>query len=67
MLHLSLAHHKISKHDSPHKIDTRTTEISQIQIQTEASQLLLTIKPMYWPLGFSNIFVGTDEFKITDE
>jgi hypothetical protein len=37
MSHLSHAH------DSPYKIDRgRTTETSQIQIQTEASQLLIT-------------------------
>jgi nicotinic acid phosphoribosyltransferase len=40
--------------NSPHTIDTgRTTEVSRIQIQTEASQLLITIKPSYWSLGFS--------------
>jgi hypothetical protein len=31
----------------------KTTEISQIWIQTKASQWLITIKPRYWPLGFS--------------
>jgi hypothetical protein len=54
MSHMSPAHHETSKRDSPHKIDWgRTTETSQIRIQTEASQLLITIKPRYWPLGFS--------------
>jgi hypothetical protein len=43
MLHLSPAHHETSKHYSPHKIDrNRTTEVSRIQIETEASQLLIT-------------------------
>jgi hypothetical protein len=31
----------------------KTTKISQIRIQTTASQWLITIKPRYWPLGFS--------------
>jgi hypothetical protein len=54
MSHLSLAHHKTSKCDSPHNIDRgRTTETSRIQIQTMASQLLFIIKPRYWLLGFS--------------
>jgi hypothetical protein len=35
MSHLSPTHHETSKRDSPHKIDSsRTTEMSQIQIQT---------------------------------
>jgi hypothetical protein len=45
MSHLSPAHYKISKHDFPHKIERgRTTKTFRIQIQTEASQLLITIK-----------------------
>jgi hypothetical protein len=31
----------------------KTTEPSQIRIQTSASQWLITIKPRNWPLGFS--------------
>jgi hypothetical protein len=31
----------------------KTTKISRIQIQTSASQWLITIKPRNWPLGFS--------------
>jgi hypothetical protein len=44
MSHLSPAHHETGKHDSPHEIDNKgkTTEISQIQIQTMANQLLIT-------------------------
>jgi hypothetical protein len=42
--HLSPAYHKTSKHDSPHKIDSRVEppKTSRIQIQTEASQLRIT-------------------------
>jgi hypothetical protein len=43
MPHLSPTHHETSKCVSPHKTDGRvTTKISQIQIQTKASQLLTT-------------------------
>jgi hypothetical protein len=36
------------------RIDSsRTIKTFQIQIQTEAIQLLITIKPRYWPLGFT--------------
>jgi hypothetical protein len=44
MPHLSPAHHEISKRDSPTKIDNkiRKTKTSQIQIQTETNQLLIT-------------------------
>jgi hypothetical protein len=42
MPHLPPAHHKTRKHDSPHKIDNKgkakTTKMSQIRIQTQASQ-----------------------------
>jgi hypothetical protein len=43
MPHLSPAHHETSKRDSPHKINNkgRTMETFRIQIQTEASQLLI--------------------------
>jgi hypothetical protein len=34
MPHISPTHHETSKHDSPHKIDSRTTEISRIRILT---------------------------------
>jgi hypothetical protein len=48
MLHLSLTHHETSKCNSPHKIDKcRTTKTFRILIQTEASQLFITIKSRY--------------------
>jgi hypothetical protein len=55
MPHLSPAHHKISKHDSPNetKIKVKPSKLSRIQIQTSASQWLIIIKPRNWPLGFS--------------
>jgi hypothetical protein len=35
------------------RVKGRTNESSRIRIQTEASQLLITIKPINWPLSFS--------------
>jgi hypothetical protein len=41
---------------SKRKIDNgKTTKMSQIRIQTSASQWLITIKPRKWPFGFSEI------------
>jgi hypothetical protein len=68
MTYLPPAHHKTSKHDSPTTIDNkgRTTETSRIQIQIEASQLLITYKPRYWPLGFTiSTLMSTLTTKIT--
>jgi hypothetical protein len=55
MPHLSPAHHETNKHDSPTKIENKgwTSETFWIRIQIKISQWLITIKSMYWPLGFS--------------
>jgi hypothetical protein len=45
MLHLLPTHHETSKHISPHQITqfgVSSTEMHRIQIQTKASQLLIT-------------------------
>jgi hypothetical protein len=53
--HLSPTRQKISKRDSPHKIESRIEppKTFRIRIQTEASKLLIIIKLRYWSLGFS--------------
>jgi hypothetical protein len=56
MPHLSPAHHKTIKHDSPNKIDRgKTTKISWIQIHTEASQLLITYQTKLLTTWFLNL------------
>jgi hypothetical protein len=62
MLHLSPAHHKTSKRDSPTKIDNRgkTTEDSRIQIQTMPSQLLITYETKALTTWFLNL--SLDEY-----
>jgi hypothetical protein len=45
----------------------RTTKTSRIQIQNEVSQLLITSKPRYWPLGLSiSPLMGTLTIKNTN-
>jgi hypothetical protein len=62
MSHLSPAQYETSKHNYPTKIDNkgRTMETSLIQIQTEASQLLITYQTKVLGTWFLNLHL--DEY-----
>jgi hypothetical protein len=55
MLHLSPTHQETSKHNSPHKIDSRVEPPKSSGFKFKSRQVNYSsqIKPRYWPLGFS--------------
>jgi hypothetical protein len=60
MSHLSLTHHKTSKHGSPHKIEgmVEPQKLFEFKFKVRQINYLSHIKSRYWPLCFSRGEIG---------